>query len=406
VSLAVLLTCLSAAAQPRPVAATGETQPVQGFGPVVRGMALWVHPTDPKNSLLLMSDDQAGLISHRLDGGQVELLSGAARGVDVQEGFPVGGVSQPLVMVSDGQQLVGYLIDTATLRLRFSGLLPASAGGVTPESVALYKSPNTGRTFAFGGSTQGTIQQFEFTSLSDGGATSAVVRTLSVPNAVAGLLVDDENRALYVAVQDEGIRRFGAEPDAGPLGALVIGDNLAAPLGGLALYPTAAGGGYLLAVSGGEDAIRVFNRAPPHNHLGAVFIVGDGGVDAVTAPRHLVVSARDLGTFFPRGMVAVHDGANDVQENAKFVPWPAIAQAFTPPLGVNTDGGADGGTAGDGGTGVDGGDGGGGGGNLPPVLPPSKPGEEAGCSCSAVSVPGLVVFVLAGALLRSRRRRA
>jgi 3-phytase len=368
-------------------------------------MALWVHPTDSRNSLLLMGDSQAGLLSYRLDGGLLEQVSGSAFGVDVQEGFPVGGITQPLVMVSNGQNLVSYIINNQ-LRLQFSGLAPVAFAAGAPEHVAMYRSPSTGRHFAFSSSAQGSIQQFEFTPQSDGGATAAAVRPLSVaPRGVSGLLVDDENRFLYVAVPGEGIRRYGAEPDAGTAFTLVINDNLATTLGGMALYPAAAGGGYLLVASTGEDAIRVFDRAPPHNHLGAVFIVGDGGVDPVTAPRHLVVSARELGTPFPRGMLAVHDGANDTNENAKFVQWPAFAQAFTPPLSVPTDGGVDGGTGDDGGTEPDGGDGGSKPGPVLPPKPPTKVPDEVGCSCSAVSVPGLVVFVLAGALLRSRRRR-
>jgi 3-phytase len=138
--------------------------------------------------------------------------------------------------------------------------------------------------------------------------------------------------------------------------------------------------------------------------------VQDGGIDAVSAPRHIAVTHRNLEALFPKGLLAVHDGANDVNENVKLVQWQKVAEAFSPPLVVETDtpGGADGGTGAPD-AGRDAGSGGGGGGNVPPTGPGgSIPNDDggSGCSCSSASVPGLVLFVLAGALLRSRRRRS
>lgn len=417
-SLAVLLLGLPALAQQTvQVQPTLETESALGTGAVVQGAALWVHPTDPANSLLLVADDQNGLLIYQLDGTQrPRIAEGAVLGVDVQEGVSLGGISQQLVVVANQslQGLVSYLVDPTTLGFRRAGLATINTAGFAPNSVALYVSPTTGRVFAFAGSATGTLWQFELTTTQgDAGTTSNLVRTLNVGGAVVGLAVDDAQSALYVVQQNVGIWQYGAEPDAADARTAVdnvSGGGLVQPLGGVALYSASGDRGYLLAVSGGADAVRVYDRAPTaHTFRGSFTVVTDGGIDAVENPRHVVVSNRALGTRFPLGMVAVHDGANiGGNENFKLVPWDAIATRFSPNLVVDTGGGSatDGGTA----------DGGVDGGSEPVVTAPPPPGPpgtlpddlalgESSCNCSSVSVSGSVLFVLAGVLLLSRRRR-
>lgn len=416
-ALAALLTSLPALAQQAlQVRPSVETQPVLGAGAVVQGAALWVHPTDPANSLLLVADSQSGLLVYQVDGTQRALIAeGAALGVDVQEGFQVGGISQSLVMVANqsNQGLLAYIVDPTTLNLRPAGLLPITAQGFNPNSVALYASP-TGRFYAFAGTATGVVSQFELVAQGDGGSAPSLVRTLNVGGPVVGLAVDDAQRTLYVVEQDVGIWRYGAEPDATDNRTSVddvTGGGLVQPLGGVTLYTASGGGGYLLAVSGGANAVRIYDRNPTaQTFRGSFVVVQDGGIDAVERPRQVVVSNRSLGTRFPLGMVAVHDSLNAAaNENFKLVPWGDIATGFSPALTVDT---GPGGTP-DAGT-PDGGVADGGGGS-PPVGPPSGgPGEvppgfdfgrDSSCNCSSASVPGTVLLVLAGGLLLSRRRR-
>ncbi|WP_326522516.1 myxosortase-dependent phytase-like phosphatase [Archangium lipolyticum] len=419
-SLAVLLTGLPVLAQQAvQVQPSAETVQVLGGGTAVQGATLWVHPTDPASSLLLVADNQAGLLLYQLDGTlRAQLAEGGALGVDVQEGFPVGGIAQPLVMVANQtlQALVGYVVEPSTLQFRRAGLTPITPQGFIPSNVALYASPTTGRFFAFAGGATGVVQQFELTAQTDGGVVSNPVRTLNVGGAVVGLAVDDAQRTLYVVQQGVGIWQYGAEPDTADARTsvdAVTGGGLSQPLGGVALYKASGVRGYLLAASGGDNSVRIYERAPSaHTFRGSVTLAADGGIDAVDRPRFVVASNLALGSRFPLGMVAVHDSANFTgNENFKLVPWPAIANAFTTPLVVDTAPGNGTGT-GDGGTPDAGVDGGGGTGGIGP--PVGRPGEMPdgverpegpSCYCASVSVPGSVLFVLAGVLLLSRRRR-
>lgn len=418
--VAVLLAGLPALAQPSiQVSPTLETEQVFGTGPVVQGGALWVHPTDPANSLLLVADNQLGLLLYRLNG---DLLSsqaseGVAAGVDVQENVHVTGISQSLVMVANPslQALVAYIIDPTTLGVRGAGLSPITTSGFVPNSVALYVSPTSGRFFAFAGSATGVISQFEITGqVGDGGVQFNPVRTFDVGDAVVGMAVDDAQRTLYVVEQGTGIWQYGAEPDAADARTLVdgvTGGGLSSPLGGVALYTASGVRGYLLAVSGGANTVRIYERQPnAHAFRGSFSVIQDGGIDAVDRPRHVVVTNRSQGTGFPLGVVAVHDSTNTTggNENFKLVPWQAVATGFATPLVVDTGSPS---TSTDGGT-PDAGTADGGGRGTQPNVPPDFPGQmppgevENGpnCYCSSVSVPGSVLLVLAGVLLLSRRR--
>ncbi|WNG49304.1 phytase [Archangium minus] len=414
--LAVLLTGVPVLAQQAlQVQPTLETEQVLGTGPVVQGAALWRHPTDPLNSLLLVADNQTGILLYRLNGGLLAQLSeGVALGVDVQEGVSVAGIAQPLVLVANPtlQALVPYIIDPTTLEVRrATGLAPIVAQGFSPSTVALYVSPTTGRTYAFAGSTTGALVQFELAPQSDGSTAVSLVRNLDVGGAVVSLAVDDAQRTLYVVEQNTGIWQYGAEPgdaDNRVSVDVVTGGGLVQPLGGVALYTASGVQGYLLAVSGGENAVRIYERQPnAHTFRGSFSLVQDGGIDAVERPRHVVVTNRSLGNLFPLGMVAVHDSSNGaVNENFKLVPWPAIATGFPTPLVTDTGPG----TTPDAGTpdgGLDGGSSEPGSNVPPPVNGESPPGyneDGPNCACASASVPGVVLLVLAGVLLRSRRR--
>jgi 3-phytase len=409
-ALAVLLPGTPGLAQQPPlqVAPVQETQPVRGSGALVsRGAAVWMHPTNPALSQLLVADNQTGLLSYNLDGSEQGLLvPGALTGVDVREGFPVGGGAQSLVMVANSSVgLQGYVIDPSSLQAARADVRDISTG-FAPTAVALFRSPRTQRFYAFAASAGGALVQYELTEPSDAGTSATPVRTLSVGGPVVALAVDDTLSTLYVVQQDFGIWQYGAEPDAAATRFsvdVITGGGLVSPLGGVALYTASSNRGYLLVLSGGENAVRIYDRALfAHTFRGRFSVGADGGIDAVESSRLVTVTNRSLGPLFTQGMVAVHDGTNiGGNENFKLLKWPAIAEGFSPTLIVDNappEPSSDGGTPD---AGMDAG---------PPLIP-VPPGDGVGvdptpssCGCAAASLPGSVLLGLAGVLLFSRRR--
>jgi 3-phytase len=408
--LLTLLVGLSAGAQAVTVLPVGETQPVVRGGNATQDVALWPNSADAGMSLLVVADSAAGLTTFRLDGTEQQALQadGVAYGVDVRSGFALPGGTTPLVVVANPtiQGLAAYVVDPVSLGMRRIDMGTLRVANFSPRTVTLYRSAASGILYAFMSDVGGTMQQLELRSTQDGGVDGVPVRSFVVGSAVAGAVADDQQGVLFVAEQNQGIWRYSAEPDAGNARTSVdtATSPLTAPLGGLALQAFPDGQGYLLATSAGGDQVVVYRRRPPHTNLGSFALVRDGGIDAVTGPRSIEASALALGPTFPAGLVAVQDAINETISNHKLVSWPAVANAFLPPLQVGSDGGtspdagaSDGGETPD--AGRDGGTG-----TLPGVGP-SAPSEDTGCSCGAASVPGTLLLVLAGLALRGRRRQ-
>jgi 3-phytase len=156
-------------------------------------------------------------------------------------------------------------------------------------------------------------------------------------------VADDEGGALYVAEEDVGIWRYGAEPDAGEgrtqVDSTGEGGHLTADVE--SLYHAADGGGYLLASSQGDDSFSVYERGTG-NPFAMRFGIGASEVDQVGATDGIEVANVALGDAFPRGIFVAHDGYNPIapsgdRQNFKLVPWERVARSMSRWLTVDTD---------------------------------------------------------------------
>ncbi len=82
------------------VAAAGETAPTAQDG--ANGVAIWVHPEDSAQSLILGAGGTGGLEVYGLDGALKQRVSDIeASQVMVRYGFEIGGAKRPLVLAYD-----------------------------------------------------------------------------------------------------------------------------------------------------------------------------------------------------------------------------------------------------------------------------------------------------------------
>jgi 3-phytase len=408
--LLALLAPFVAWAQAVSVQPGGETQPsTLATSAQASDVALWVHPTDRSQSLLLVAHSFSGLVSFTLDGRELQLVQeGPVFGVDVQGGVQVAGAVQQLVMTANRalQGLVPYVVDPGTRGLQRVGQGVLRATNFEPEAVTLYRSPSDGRVYAFAGNTVGTtptVVQFELTFTQEGAVTGTEVRRIPLDSPATGLVADDAQGYLFIAERNQGITRVTAEPGTSTsrtLIASVASGVLVAPVGGVALYGAVGSDGYLVVANTGADGFTLYNRQAPHALVGSFQVVRSTTVDAVTDPRSVEVSALALGSLFPQGAFIAHDATNESVENYKLIPWPLVANAFSPPLQIEGAPQTDGGTStpdGGGGSGPPGGPTG-------PSLPLDDPTSTA-CSCSSASVPGTALLALLALALRGRRRK-
>ena len=384
-----------------------------------RDLAVWIHPTDVTQSLIVATDQISfGLVLFQLDGSFVTRNSALQPiSVDLRYNFPLGGQRVTLIVASERAPngMIGtFIINTDGGTEIRDVSVPGDIINVTPgrdiAGLALYRSPVTGNYYAFITDTVGGIQQWQLADDGTGRVNGSSIRTLSLSSAAEGCVVDDLNSQVYVAEESVGIWKFGAEPNAGSTPTLIDstdGGHLVPPVMGLTLYRTGSGSGYLLASSQGSLSFAVYKRESGNAYLGSFQV--DAGVGPLKT-NGLDVLNLALGARFPEGLFVAQNSITSTNGiNYKMVPWGTVARAFHPNLAIDStfdprmdgmdagrpDGGMDGGTTG--------------GTCLTPPCNSVGGGTSGGSGLSCgVSEPALwlpLAALGAGAFARFRRRR-
>jgi 3-phytase len=336
---------------PVAVPAARETAPVRHDGDAADDPAVWVHPSDPALSLVLGDDKQGGLSVYDLDGRELQYVDPGRclNNVDVRYGFPLAGTFADgvrhervdLVGVGDETDaaFAFYKVNPRARRLEPAGRIPRL--GLVPYGSCLYRSPVSGRFYAFVNAADGTTQQWELRDDGRGGVAGTLVRSFDVGGTVEGCVADDVLAKFYIGEEAVGIWKYGAEPGDGTDRVLVdrtgSGGRLVADVEGLALYYAGREEGYLIASSQGNDTFVVYERSGKNAYVGRFRIVA-GAVDGVSDTDGIEVVASALGPDFPRGLFVAQDGSNTdppARQNYKLVSWEEIARRFEPPLRVN-----------------------------------------------------------------------
>lgn len=339
--------------------------------------AIWVHPTDPAQSLVFVSLKDGGMAILDLTGATREVILPAEyseiryNNVDIVYGFPFGNVSVDLVVATDraNDTLAVYVIDPETLTISditspemLETIFGVDDGEQTAYGLATYTDP-AGNIYAFVTQRDGNlVAQLQLLDDGNGSVMAELVRMISLPivgeDATAsqseGIVVDRELGYLYVAMEDGiDILKYKATPATGddPEPMRIIGGDMLLPdVEGLTIYYGANGAGYLLASSQGDSTYAIFERAGDNQYLGS-FVVGDSGaIDQANESDGADLINVPLGDAFPSGLLVVQDGANDPQvvvaddeelenhsTNFKFVPWETVANAFAQPLIIDTE---------------------------------------------------------------------
>jgi 3-phytase len=329
------------AATARTVEPTVETQPVDEFGDAADDPAIWVHPTDPGKSLVIASQKQRGIEVYDLAGKRLQVLPvGRVNNVDLRQDVLLGGRKRDVVLGSNREQksLALYEVDAAARKLVDAVAAPIPAGMHDPYGVCLYHSAKSGKLYAFmNNSDAGEFRQWEIEAAEGGKLTAKVVREFTVGTQAEGCVADDETGALYVAEEDIGLWRYGAEPDAGTsrkqLDATGEAGHLKADVEGVAIYHGKNGTGYLIVSNQGADDYAVYRRENDNAFIGHFSIVANDklGIDGASETDGLDVTSSALGKAFPQGLLVVQDGRNITpaeRQNFKLVPWERVAAAL------------------------------------------------------------------------------
>ena len=345
----------ASATVPQPVGdarATVETTPVLGTGDAADDPAIWAHPTDPAQSVVIGNDKRGALEVYDLSGARIQRIAeGFFGNVDVRKGFVTGtGPADLVVTYRLGVRV--YRIDPATRQL--ANITDDATGSIaTPfsgEGICLYRSPTSGSTYAFANARSGRVAQYELTDTDgDGLVEGTKVRDWDVGTEVEGCVADDELGTLYISEEDVGIWRYGAEPtDSTAPDARVLVDSTTATGGhlvpdieGLTIVRQPNGTGYLLAssqaASNSQNSYAVYEREGANAFLRSFRVVNGPTVDGCGRTDGIDALAADLGPSFPKGMFVCQDNYNTVpgggtaNQNFKFVPLERVVGLATEP---------------------------------------------------------------------------
>ncbi len=302
-------------------------------------VAVWAHPDDPAASRIITTEKNAGLAVYDLDGRLVQALGhDGPNNVDLRYGFPWDDGEGAIITAGYRRtETLGVLrVDAASGELREVASLPLR---FEPYGSCMYRSAADGSFYVFVNEKSGDFKQYRLVPDTTEGVDLERVRSWDLDSQPEGCVADDERAVLYMGEEAAGIWRLGAEPDDDTDPVLVDGvdgGRLTPDVEGLALYPAATGGGYLVAASQGSGEFVVYDRLTDAHVL--TFRIEGGPIDGVAGTDGIDI-AGGLGALFPGGVFVAHDPQDETgAANFKLVPWERIAALTDPPLALDPDG--------------------------------------------------------------------
>jgi 3-phytase len=338
-NLALALVLLSGVAFAQ-ASARVETTPILSGVTAAHDTAIWVHPTDVTQSLVFGTDSfGGGLYSWGLDGGQREFLAfGPTRAVDVRYGVQLGSSTIDVVLaVTINGEIRLLSMDPAT-GLVVPAVIGSGATGSSANAAALAFDPATRTVTLFIADGAGTLRQYAAIDDGAGHLVPQFVRSVVFDSPIEALAVDDRSERIFLAIANRGL--FALPARDGGSSSLVAVDSIdAGRLGGLAavaVYPTAGGGGYVIASASQTSRFAVYSLSSGFPFVTSFAIIPDAGAEGATNSRGIDVVALPMGALFNRGLFVTHDRNNATGPNYKLVAWDDIATRSTPPLVIDT----------------------------------------------------------------------
>lgn len=334
---------LQLAAEPRTQPATElpevlpltETTPMPQRGDAADDPALWIHPTEPSQSLVIGTNKRQGLFVYDLSGTEMQRLdTGRLNNVDIRYGAFMDGREVDIAVATnrDLNTLSLFAIDRETRQLSLVEEVPTPLQNI--YGMCLYQSQDN-RLYAFANDEDGSYLQYELQTNTNQW-TGTLVRQFAVASQPEACVANDQTGQLFIGEEDVGIWTLEAEPDrpTTPQAVAMVGAELHDDVEGLALYQGETKT-LLIASSQGNNSYVVMESAAPYTVL-AAFRVGmnlrpDKMIDGASETDGLELISANLEGVYSAGILIVQDGRNVLPEQAqnfKLIPWRDVQALF------------------------------------------------------------------------------
>ncbi len=310
--------------EPAPVQAIRRTDPVEHR---TGGVAIWTHPTQPSQSLVIGTDvsRKGSVLLYDLAGKELQKISGIRLpyGMAVSTGYKLGDQAIDIAVTAEGDasRLRIFGINPAERRLwEIEGdtrvLVGETGTDGRPLGVAVHRD-SRGRTLALvsrksNQDDAGIIFVYELRA-SEGRINAVLIRDLgefSRRGLVENILVDDHYGTVFYYDQIQGVRKYEIAPetsdDLQEQGRFAA-DGWERFCTGMTMMPTVKPGfGYLLMVdrSGRRTGMRFFRREGAVDNP-AVHEAMTKRASLVSALVNSIASTPQSMPKFPEGLVVV-----------------------------------------------------------------------------------------------------
>lgn len=283
--------------------------------------AIWIHPTDPAQSLILGTDkDEDGALyvfdlKGRIIPEKVVRPLRRPNNVDLEYGLMLGGKPTDIAVVTERFTSMLRIFSVPDMLPVDGGGIPVFEGESGPEwrdlmGISLYKQPATGNIYAIVGRKNGPkdgtyLWQYLLADNGKGQVKATLVRkfgTFSGKKEIESIAVDDSLGFVYYSDEQVGVRKYFADPQMGNDElALFASTGITEDNEGISFYTRPGGEGYILVSDQGANQFHIFNRKSstdnPHEHQ----LVKVVKVKAMESDGSETVS-QPLGPDFPKGL--------------------------------------------------------------------------------------------------------
>jgi 3-phytase len=252
--------------------------------------AVWIHPTDPAQSLIIGTDkdDDGGLYVFDLKGKMIpeKTVRGLMRpnNVDVLQGIPLNGKTIDIAVATERKRNQLRIFSLPDMQPVDGGGLPMFTGDTAEGfrdlmGIAMYKRTNDGKVFAIVGRKTGPtngeyLAQYEIKDNGKGQLEAVLVRKFgnySGLKEIEAIAVDADLGYVYYSDEGVGVRKYHADPDKGNEElALFATTGFADDHEGISIYRLNDKEGYILVSDQQRNCFHIFPRegadGNPHAH--------------------------------------------------------------------------------------------------------------------------------------------
>ena len=309
------------------VEATLETEPVVSYEDAADDICIWENPNDATKSIVVATDKKYGLITYNLQGKKLHQ-------------YPVGRPNNVALFVPNDMLKNKLPLICASNRAQETitfGFLKPDGSLTEIQDIKVPLKEVYGITTYLGeqpyiivSTKKGKVWQYQV-GLQGKKVRMALARKLKFSKTVEGLVVDPNNKKLYVAEEEIGLWQLNALPwqaDEKTMILEVDKDKLKPDFEGLAIRENEDGSGWIIISVQGSNAYAFIDRKTLK--LKNIIQIKDGVVDGVQETDGLDVSSLKTPTF-PNGLLIVQDGENGNEpQNFKYVNWSDIQPHLIP----------------------------------------------------------------------------